>query len=459
MDVGDLALTALVLWVLQGELDDLLDMLESMLARHIREQRRLNRSLPADKKRITWTAFASSLSDKHFRRMFRMDLSVFNNLCLLIINRVGDHVFRSEAHLDQEVNREPKKLPPICGEVKMAVSIQMMAGGSYLDLVPLFAVSTSHLYNIFEQFLNWILLTLEFPLVCWLREKNWDALIDLADNFAEKTNGVFYGVFCSLDGLAVRIRSPRLSEVPDPGNYYCRKGFYALNVQAICDRKKRFLWCYPSNKGSTHDSAAFAGSRLFDLLLEVWEQLHEHGLFIAGDSAYGLSPFLVTPFDSNQVGNDLHQARDSFNFHLSSCRIYIECAFGELIMRWGIFWRTLLFDLSKSTRIIKAAMLLHNFIVDHREENEETYFRNFAVSMNSTQQELTRQTGEMPRAVVTDNNEPARRGRPTASEDRLAKLGNDVRNQLMIKLATHGLKRPLQADMKYNSYGHIYLES
>ena len=55
-------------------------------------------------------------------------------------------------------------------------------------------------------------------------------------------------------------------EVPDPGNYYCPKGFYALNVQAICDRKKRFLWCLTGHKGGTHDSKAFFETKLYDLL-------------------------------------------------------------------------------------------------------------------------------------------------------------------------------------------------
>jgi DDE superfamily endonuclease len=145
----------------------------------------------------------------------------------------------------------------------------MLAGGSCLDLVPLFGVSASYLYVLFDDFFQWILSSFQFPLVQWLRNRNWEPLQQLANMNADKTSGEFYGVFGLLDGLAVRIQCPHLSEVSDPGNYYCRKGFYALNVQAICDKHKRFLWCYPSNKGSTHDSAAFAGSRLHDLLVEV----------------------------------------------------------------------------------------------------------------------------------------------------------------------------------------------
>jgi DDE superfamily endonuclease len=128
-----------------------------------------------------------------------------------------------------------------------------------------------------------------------------------------------------------------LKEVADPGNYYCRKGFYALNVQAICDMSKQFLWCYPSNKGSAHDSAAFGGSRLYDLLKEKSNDLYNRGVFIVGDSAYGLTSFLLTPYETEEMRDDPLHAKDSFNYHLSSCRIYIECAFGELVMRWGIF--------------------------------------------------------------------------------------------------------------------------
>jgi hypothetical protein len=461
-DQEDALLLLFVLSALQLDVDDSIIHLDSLLVRHIREQHRLNRALPMDKTRTTWSAFSDSLSDNHFRRMFRMTRSMFGKLCYLILMRIGKEAFRCEAFLVEKSSDGSS--PYIAGEIKVAISIRMLAGGSYLDLGPLFKVSVSHLYNIFDQFLNWILLTLEFPLVKWLRQRDWAALTKLANEFAEKTNGVFYGPFTSLDGLAVRVRSPRFSEVPDPGNYYCRKGFYALNVQAMCDMKKRFLWCYPSNKGSTHDSAAFTGSKLFELLTELAGELHDRGLFIAGDSAYGLTPFLVTPYDTAQTQTGLVEVRhanDSFNFHLSSCRIYIECAFGEFIMRWGLFWRTLLFDLKKSTRVIQAAMLLQNFIIDNRESAEEDmyYFENFSVNMDRIQQALTEQTGEMPRAVVTDNNEPRRRGRRTIQEEEMRTIGAGVRSRLTVKLATHELKRPMLHDMKYNSYGHIYLDS
>lgn len=44
---------------------------------------------------------------------------------------------------------------------------------SNLDLMPLFDVSTSYVYLIFEIFLIWILHTLDFLLTRWLRGRYW----------------------------------------------------------------------------------------------------------------------------------------------------------------------------------------------------------------------------------------------------------------------------------------------
>jgi DDE superfamily endonuclease len=395
------------------------------------------------------------LTPSHFRRMFRMKEESFNLLCKKLMERVGVEKFQPEEPDNTAPNRT---IPPICGEVKVAVALRILAGGSYLDLIPLFDVSKSHLYKSFHDFIDWVLLVFEFPLPRWLRERNWEPLIERANHFAEKSDGIFYGPFAANDGIAIKIRSPSLTEVSDPGNYYCRKGFYSLNVQAICDRSKRFLWTSPSNKGSTHDSVAFTGSRLYDLLEECSDELYNLRLFIAGDTAYGMTPFMIVPYDMSEMKQDPLQAKDSFNYHLSSCRIYIECAFGELVMRWGIFWRTLLFELKKCTRIIQAAMLLHNFIIDF-DRPDITYFSDFSIPNDATQANLTRKTGEIPRPMVTDNNEPRTAGRISNRDHENRKIGAEIRRRLTVKLSTHDLRRPLMHDMKYNSFGHVYMTS
>ncbi len=47
------------------------------------------------------------------------------------------------------------------------------------------------------------------------------------------------------------------------------------------------------------------------------EDLAEKGFYLAGDSAYALMVFLLTPFDNEGA----RSIEDAFNFFHSSCRI------------------------------------------------------------------------------------------------------------------------------------------
>ena len=101
--------------------------------------------------------------------------------------------------------------------------------------------------------------------------------------------------------------------------------------------------------------------------MDHWHELKRRGYLFIGDSAYALRSFLMTPYD-----NALHgTAEDNFNFFHSSSRIVVECAFGEIDLRWGILWRPLQFALELNCKIIDACMRLHNFIVDFREDEQD----------------------------------------------------------------------------------------
>lgn len=425
-----------------------------VLQAHIKEQNRLNRSLPVEKTRPTWLGFCNRISDSHFRKQFRMSRDAFHNLCTLLRISVGEGVFRSEdmvistrnsASLDARGGLIP-------GEIKTALSLRLLAGGSYLDLMPLFDVSVARIYVIFDEFLDWVLKAFAFPLAKHLQEEDCGALSAIADQFSYGSNGVFSGIIGAIDGIAIRIRSPKLSEVSDPGNYYCRKGFFALNVQAICDRAKKFLWCYTSNKGSTHDSTAFSNSRLYTLLTQKAPWLKEAGYYIVGDSAYNLTPFLLVPYSTDEVQQDRFEASDTFNFFLSSSRIFIECAFGELVLRWGILWRTLIFNLVKSQKIIQVCMLLHNFIKDESDGDINTECTDWRPTDSSTRGH------ERAFPLVSDNNEISVRGRRSTTNECLRQEGEVLRRSIAIQLQINGLRRPMHSGMRYNEYGHVFFD-
>ena len=129
-------------------------------------------------------------------------------------------------------------------------------------------------------------------------------------------------------------------------------------------------------------------------------------------------------------------------------------------MRWGIFWRTVQFNLKKSAHIIKVAAL---FIVEKRIgcSEDKAYFQNFDIAQNDpVQRELSRATGEIARAIViSDNNAPRPVGRRSLDDVELAAVGLSLCRQLVTKLSVADLTRPTHSDMHYNSHGHIYMTS
>ena len=58
---------------------------------------------------------------------------------------------------------------------------------------------------------------------------------------------------------------------------------------------------------------------------------------MVGVSAYSMESFLIPPYDNANP----KAPEDDFNLYHSSAWITVECAFGEIDLRWGIFWKRL----------------------------------------------------------------------------------------------------------------------
>ena len=70
--------------------------------------------------------------------------------------------------------------------------------------------------------------------------------------------GTIDGCIGALDGWLVKIRCPKPSDnVGGTGGFYCRKGFYGINVQAIVSKDKIIIWRAIQCRGAEHDSTAF----------------------------------------------------------------------------------------------------------------------------------------------------------------------------------------------------------
>ena len=95
------------------------------------------------------------------------------------------------------------------------------------------------------------------------------AMESLARSMFVRSKQSMAGCVGALDGMAVKINRPTLRDCPNPLLYRNRKQFYSINLQAMCDGNRKFLWWSMMAVGSTHDSLAFAMSKLGQLLEKV----------------------------------------------------------------------------------------------------------------------------------------------------------------------------------------------
>ena len=323
MDDLDLEIMFLLLQLMEGSFTQLIANILLVMGQR-KKGTAHERQKPFVYPRKTFGQLSSTLSSLQFRRLFRMRQDSFEKLCDSVNDKIGERVFKAEEWLCSTEGREliQKKRKEltlgtetlggfISGEIKIAIMLRLMSGASYLDVLLIFGVSTASLYNIFHEVNSWIVLTFRFPLNEWIQTKNEEALNRVAESFSEASGGIFRNCIGALDGVAIKIKAPSYSDIiPDPGNYFCRKGFFALNVQAICDKQKRVLWMSTGHKGSTHDSMAFLETKLFKVLEDNAAWLEDKEFFIVGDSAYPLMSFLMVPFADAAP----QSPEDAFNF-------------------------------------------------------------------------------------------------------------------------------------------------
>lgn len=249
-------------------------------------------------------------------------------------------------------------------ECRVFMALRYYAGASYLDVSAVTRTSQTTFFDTVWDFTDATLSAPELQMEMPLWEADWRRRA--AAGFQKRGNSPLNNIIGALDGIAIAQEQPSIADVACPKDHWCRKGFFALNVQAICDSNYEFLWMSCRTPGSSHDSAALAcsdfGQFLNNSSLPLIQMLIAEGLCIAADEAYGDCELLAVPWPGGGGGNTW---RDSYNFHQSSARIHIEQAFGQLVWRWGIFWRPLRMPFLKRPLVIKTAFLLHNLCRRH----------------------------------------------------------------------------------------------
>ena len=208
------------------------------------------------RQQFDWDQHCEILGDQRFSRAYRMPREAFNRL----LKEIEPHLLpEAQARDGRFIVGRPRVISSTC---KLSMFLRYLAGGSYLDIGPMHFVHFSTFYKCLDEVMRAIdgRFRIEFPY-------NDEAALDsIASGFTRNGQSPITGCVGAVDGVAVRIKEPARNSVLNPSTYFNRKGFFSINVQALCDSQYRFLFFSSSSAGSTHDSTAFGLTRLAILL-------------------------------------------------------------------------------------------------------------------------------------------------------------------------------------------------
>lgn len=298
-------------------------------------------------------AYHLSCSDSQFRRRYRLSKEAFLELAA----KVKGHW---TTKIRSKYERKSYAKEGFTSKVRLAMTLRFLAGGSYIDVLDVWGCPVDahmKLYRIVYQVVDIINVVVQLPGVPF---DNKEEAVQVSQSFSRLSQHKFRGAIGAVDGFLLALTDPG-EEVADSAHYYSRKGFFALNLQVICDGHRRVLWASCNSPGATHDSRAFERSQLFDQC-RLSEMMKTEGFFLIGDSAYVSSSWMVTPICGAVPGT----VEDAFNYYQSRTRISIECCFGELTQRWGFLWRPSRLTLGRTVAVVNALFRLHNLCVDER---------------------------------------------------------------------------------------------
>lgn len=193
-----------------------------------------------------------------------------------------------------------------------------------------------------------------------LTKETWE---ESANGFQSVAN--FPHCLGAIDGKHIRLVCPAGSG----SMFFNYKDYYSIVLMAIADSSYRFTFVNIGSYGKDCDSSIFKGTKLWKSIvsgsLNLPEEMCLPGTegpkvpyFFVADAAFALHKHLMRPY----AGTHLTVEKRVFNYRLCRARRYIECAFGILSNKWRIFHRPLNVQPDFATDIVKACIVLHNYV-------------------------------------------------------------------------------------------------
>ena len=200
----------------------------------------------------------------------------------------------------------------------------------------------------------------------YLKAPNHQETMDIVRGFRDRWS--FPQCAGTIDGSHIPIIAPSENR----NDYYNRKGWYSVILQAVCDHRYRIWDIDVGWPGKVHDARVFANSAIYragEAGVLFPDRPKRYGnvnlpISIIGDPAYPLMPWVMKAYPE---GPGTAQNQRIFNYRLSRARMCIENTFGRLKGRWRLLRKQMEHDISTIPTIVSACCILHNICEVHRE--------------------------------------------------------------------------------------------
>lgn len=163
---------------------------------------------------------------------------------------------------------------------------------------------------------------------------------------------------------------------------------------AICDSNYKFILVDIGAEGRQSDGGIWSRSLMGQAFLRGDLNIpipdHVEGgpilpyVFVA-DEAFQLTNFMMRPFPGR---GGLTKEKRIYNYRLSRARRMIECTFGILSSQWRIYKRPINTSVETAESIVKATIVLHNFIVQNADHHVHDHSRStYIIDINEDRAE------------------------------------------------------------------------
>ena len=350
-------------------------------------------SKPADPAQSE-SAVSTNLMDT-FRSRFRMTEAMFEALLQDVMELTS---FSKRKPADESASKEQ-----VAEQLPMSPSSMLMLTLRFLGCqqpAEQLATELNVSEEVFSQVLHETMEALYDLLQYYVLWPDASQVADSCGKFQDMCG--LQGVLGIIDALHIQVKAPA-----EHTDYYTNQQKETTVVlQTVCDHQLRFLHCCTGWPGSMDERTVLKDSDLHTDVREQSDTYFPSNSYLAGDDAYPLTSWLLTPFSEN---SDLNTAEQQFNSALKLLLQNNLMVYSLLLKRFPRLEHVEMRDMQSMVVTILVCCALHNFCVDRGDtslfDDAEVTVRSINTIAESdicAASEIERKEGENRRNIVVE---------------------------------------------------------